>query len=123
GRLLFEFRGFAAHGAEVEDGFDAGQRGGELFEFGGDVHVGRGYASRSGRLGHRGGEGLGGVEPVGVGDDGGDLVPVGVPVDADADPATVPDVGRAEELLGVFGDELLLGAGDGRAPERQVVDA
>ena len=60
---------------------------------------------------------------VGVPDDLGDLVPVRIQIDPYPDPAAVSDIRWPEVLLWIFGDELLLGAGPGRAPEGQPVGA
>ena len=56
--------------------------------------------------------------PVGVGDDLGDLVPVHlVVVEPDAEPAATADVRRPEEPVRAGGDQRLLRAGRGGAPE------
>ena len=49
-------------------------------------------------------------QPVGVLDDAGQLVPVGIDVEADAQPAAVPDVRRDEEALRLLVDERRLEA-------------
>jgi hypothetical protein len=53
---------------------------------------------------------LRGDPTVGVADDVGDLVPVGFDVEADADPAAVPDIRWYEETFGFGVDELALDA-------------
>ncbi len=59
---------------------------------------------------------------VGVLADPGDLVPVEIDVEADADPAAAADVRRAEEPVRLGFDQRLLRAGRRRAPEvREVV--
>ena len=56
---------------------------------------------------------------VGVFDDSGDLGPVGTSVEADTDPAAVPDVRGDEELVRFFVDDLALYAEGRGAPQRQ----
>src|SRR5829696_3401153 len=48
-----------------------------------------------------------------------ELVPVELPVEAQAEPAAVPEVRRTEEPLGVGLDEHLLNAALGRSPQRE----
>jgi len=55
--------------------------------------------------------------PVGINAQFGDLGPVAIPVEPYADPASAADVLRAEESLRVAGDQVLLGAVRGCAPE------
>ena len=56
---------------------------------------------------------------VGVLEDPRELVPVKLAVEAQAEPAAVPDVRRAEEALGVGLDQHLLDAVLGRRPQRE----
>src|SRR5205814_1518656 len=53
-------------------------------------------------------------------DDAGDLLPVEVAVEANPQPATVPDVGRSKEPFRVGLDHRLLGADRRRTPEGQL---
>ena len=62
-------------------------------------------------------------EAIRLADDLSHLVPVGVDVEVDADPATVSDVRRPEELVGLGVDELGLDTGGRRAPDRDAVGA
>ena len=56
---------------------------------------------------------------VGVGADLGHLVPVGVDIEAHAEPASAAHVRRSEEALRLLLDELLLHARRRRAPDRR----
>ena len=69
---------------------------------------GRSWASRAGLAVQLGGQPGGRDDAVGVLAELGDLGPVGVAVEADADPAAAADVGRPEEALRVGRGELLL---------------
>ena len=54
--------------------------------------------------------------PVGVLAQFGDLGPVQVAVEADADPSPVADIRRPEEPAGVGGEEFVLGSGQAGTP-------
>jgi len=56
---------------------------------------------------------------VGIFDDAGDLGPVGTSVEANTDPAAVPDVRGYEEPVRFFVDDLALYAEGRGAPQRQ----
>lgn len=49
-------------------------------------------------------------DTIGVGDESGDLPPVGAGVEADADPPAITDVRRPKEMLGIARDEIVLHA-------------
>src|SRR6185503_1072675 len=56
-------------------------------------------------------------------DEPGDDLPIGLPVDAHADPALVPDVGRTEEMHWILLDETLLHARPRGKPDGLVLGA
>src|SRR6266542_1796296 len=56
---------------------------------------------------------------VGVLDDAGELVPVHAAVEAETEPAAMPDVRRDEETLRVHIDKRGLHSGSGGAPDRE----
>src|SRR4051794_15334727 len=59
---------------------------------------------------------------VGVGADGGDLAPIDLPVESNADPPPAPNVRWSEEAIGFGVDQLGLRSGWRRAPQmREVV--
>ena len=52
-------------------------------------------------------------------DDSGDLVPIGIAVEPDADPAPAADVRRHEEAVRFLINDLRLHTGGSRAPQRE----
>src|SRR5262249_8040566 len=65
----------------------------------------------------QGNEALGRDDAVGVDDEFAYLVPVGLAIESDAEPAAMTDIGRPEVAPRILGDQLTLRAGWGRTPE------